>query len=111
MRTSENYVKGGQFPMPQIPWYSLLFLFYLLFVNLFAVVITVLDKHRSRCGKWRIKEKTLLLTALFGGSLGMYICMLIVRHKTKKSKFMLGLPLIMLLQTVFILSIWWAVAR
>lgn len=97
--------------MPQIPWHLFFLLFYLLSVHLFAVAITVLDKRNARIGKRRVKEKTLLLTALFGGSLGMYICMLIVRHKTKKSKFMLGLPLIMLLQTVFILSIWWAVAR
>ncbi|MBQ5843177.1 MAG: DUF1294 domain-containing protein, partial [Clostridia bacterium] len=50
----------------------------------------------------RIPEKTLFLTALFGGSLAMYITMLVIRHKTKHKRFMIGLPVIALAQAVLL---------
>ncbi len=75
-----------------------LFLIYLVIINIIAVIVTVCDKYRAKHNKWRIKESTLLLISALGGSIFMYITMQIIRHKTKKIKFMLGIPLIIILQ-------------
>ena len=65
----------------------------------------MLDKHNAKHSKRRIRENTLLCFALLGGSLTMYFAMLIIRHKTQKIKFMIGIPIIMILQSVAILTI------
>jgi uncharacterized membrane protein YsdA (DUF1294 family) len=62
----------------------------------------VYDKYAAKRKKARIPEKTLFLTALFGGSLAMYITMLVIRHKTKHKRFMVGLPVIALAQAVLL---------
>ena len=46
----------------------------------------------------RTPEKTLLVLSALGGSIAMFVTMLIIRHKTKHVKFMLGIPLIILAQ-------------
>ncbi len=69
-------------------------------VQLIAVILTVKDKKNSVKGKWRISEKTLLLTGLLGGALSMYITMLLIRHKTKHIRFMLLLPVMILLHII-----------
>lgn len=83
---------------------ELLFL-YICIIQLVAVIITVTDKKNSAKGKWRVREKTLLLTALLGGASSMYITMLIIRHKTKHIKFMLLLPLMIVLHTAILYMI------
>lgn len=77
------------------------FLYYLLIINLFASVITVSDKRRAIKGKYRIPEKALFLLALLGGAVGEYFAMKLARHKTLHKKFMIGLPVIILLQVIF----------
>ncbi len=67
-----------------------------------AVVVTIVDKWKAKRGAWRIPESTLLIVAALGGSLAMYATMLAIRHKTRHSKFMLGIPLILLFQGVAI---------
>lgn len=73
------------------------FLLYYSVISLISVVLTVADKSAARKGAWRISELTLMLTGLIGGALPMYITMKVIRHKTKHLKFMLGLPLEILL--------------
>lgn len=51
-----------------------------------------LDKWKAKSGAWRIPERTLLLTALAGGSVGALAGMLLFHHKTRKPKFMIGVP-------------------
>ena len=60
--------------------------------------ITVFDKLRAIRGGRRVREATLLLVSALGGGVGMFITMCLVRHKTRKKKFMLGIPLILVLQ-------------
>lgn len=79
------------------PLYLLL---YLLVINIISVIVTVYDKYRAVHNQWRVKEATLLLLSFLGGSISMYITMHIIRHKTKKLKFMLGIPLIIVLQFI-----------
>lgn len=78
------------------------FLIYLAMVNLAAVIMTVSDKSRAKKHKRRIAEKTLFGAAVLGGSAAMYLTMLLVRHKTKHKRFMIGLPLIMIVQTAIV---------
>jgi uncharacterized membrane protein YsdA (DUF1294 family) len=79
----------------------LIFLYvYLVIVNIVSIIITVYDKHCAVKNKWRVKESTLLLFSALGGSVSMYIIMQLIRHKTKKLKFMLGIPLIIVLQFI-----------
>lgn len=73
--------------------------------GLLAVALTVYDKYAARRKKTRIPEKLLFLTALCGGSLAMYITMLVIRHKTKHKRFMIGLPVIIAVQAVISLFI------
>lgn len=83
---------------------------YFLFISLVAVVATVLDKHRARHHKWRVPEATLLLSAL-GGSAAMLITMRLIRHKTRKKKFMIGIPVILILQLAAAAAIFWMTRR
>lgn len=78
------------------------FIIYLAIISLIAVIMTVSDKSRAKRHKRRIAEKTLFITAILGGSTAMYLTMLAVRHKTKHKRFMIGLPLIMIVQTAII---------
>ena len=75
---------------------------YLIFINLVAVIVTVHDKVAAVRGRWRVKERTLLLIAALGGSPAMLLTMLLIRHKTRKMKFMVGIPLIIVLQLVIV---------
>lgn len=76
---------------------------YLVVVSLLAIKLTVSDKRAARKGSWRIKEKTLLFVACLGGSIAMLVTMLSIRHKTKHAKFMVGIPVIIALQTAAVL--------
>lgn len=80
---------------------------YLAFINLLAVILTLRDKSAARRHKWRTKENVLLLVSAFGGSIAMLLTMRIARHKTKHAKFMLGIPVIIILQIAAGLFIWW----
>ena len=78
---------------------------YLLIINFVAFYLYWEDKRRAKKDKWRIKESTLLLFAILGGSIGSYLGMKNFRHKTKHSKFTLGIPFIIFLQLALIIYI------
>lgn len=75
-----------------------LIILFLLFMNILGFVLMFSDKRRARRGDWRIRERTLFLTAVFGGSLGSILGMWLFHHKTKHWYFVLGMPLILFLQ-------------
>lgn len=82
------------------------FLFcYLLFISVFAVILTVTDKIRAMRRGWRVPEATLLLVAALGGSVVMLLTMLLIRHKIRHPKFMLGIPVIILLQAAAVYAV------
>ena len=66
-------------------------------ISALAAVLTVYDKIAAQRGARRIRERTLLLCGFFGGALCEYAVMLLIRHKTRKKKFMITLPLFILL--------------
>lgn len=78
-------------------------LFYFVLINTFSSIICVVDKLSAIWHKRRISEKTLILLSILGGSIGMYLTMVIIRHKTKHIKFMLGIPAIIMLQLIILL--------
>lgn len=80
------------------------FLLYLLLINAGAFVLMLADKQKARKNRWRIPERTLIGSALLGGSLGALLGMYTFRHKTKHLKFTLGVPAILMAQIA--LAIW-----
>ena len=61
-----------------------------------------IDKNRAINHKWRIKEATLFLIALFGGGIGSTLGMFFFRHKTKHWYFRLFFPLFAAAQTALL---------
>lgn len=60
---------------------------YLLIINVVTFALYGIDKWKAIHNKWRVREATLLITVLIGGSLGAFIAMQMFRHKTKKVVF------------------------
>lgn len=73
---------------------------YLLLINALAFILMLADKYKAKRGLWRIPEKTLLLTAALGGSIGALAGMYLVRHKTKHLAFSLGIPAMLAVQII-----------
>lgn len=71
-------------------------------VSLIAAVITVWDKHAAKAGLRRVPEATLLFIAFVGGAAAMLGTMTCIRHKTRKPKFMIGLPLMLALHVLIV---------
>ena len=71
-------------------------LIYLFLINMIAILAIALDKSAARNGEARVKESSLLVVAAIGGGIGMYVAMRIFHHKTRKNKFMIGIPAMVL---------------
>ena len=80
-------------------------LLYILSVNLGGFIAFGIDKKRSIRSKWRIPEATLLTIALLGGSIGCLLGMKVFRHKTLKLLFSIGIPVMLALQIILIVVI------
>ena len=82
--------------MPEtIKWILFVYLF---LMNLIGFLSMLIDKRRARKNGWRIRERTLFLLAILGGSIGSLSGMYIFRHKTRHWYFVLGMPLILIFQ-------------
>ena len=79
--------------------------YYLAAISAVAVVLTVYDKAIAGGKRRRIPEAVLFAVALLGGSGGMYLTMLTIRHKTLHKRFMLGLPAILAAQVFLYVSL------
>ncbi len=73
---------------------------YILIINALAFVMYGIDKYKAIHEKWRIPEATLIGFAAAGGGIGSLLGMLVWHHKTKKWKFRILVPLIMVLWVV-----------
>lgn len=82
-----------------------IFLVYLALVSLVSVIVTCHDKLQAKQGGRRVPEMTLLNLSVFGGSVAMYLTMKLIRHKTRHPRFMVGIPVIILMQVAAVLSL------
>ena len=78
-------------------------LLYLLMVNLIGFLMMWSDKKRAKWGKWRIPEQTLFIVTALGGGVGTIAGMYTFRHKTKKLKFTIGLPALVILEIILVI--------
>lgn len=79
---------------------------YVVVINLIAFLAMYIDKRKAKYGRWRIPEQTLFILALIGGSIGAIAGMYTFHHKTKKLRFAIGFPVILVLQIILIISVW-----
>ncbi len=73
---------------------------YIVIVNILAFSLFGIDKSAAIQQKQRIPNRVLLLTAVFGGSLGSLVGMYTFRHKTKKWYYTITVPVLLLIQIV-----------
>jgi len=69
---------------------------YLVLANVSTFAAFGYDKARARAGKWRVRERDLLLLVLLGGGIGAVLGRLAFRHKTRKPGFSATIYLIAL---------------
>lgn len=81
-------------------------LYYFIAVSVIGALVCIYDKLAAPRGWKRVPERTLFFWALIGGGLGVYLTMLLIRHKTLHRSFMLGIPAIMVFQIVIIIGIY-----
>lgn len=75
---------------------------YIVVINIVTFLAFAYDKYRAKKGGWRIKNIFLLGLSFLGGSLGGLLGMKLIRHKSKKSYYRLGLPLMVLMQVLIL---------
>ncbi len=73
---------------------------YLVVINLVTFAVYAIDKIAAIKGRRRIRIVTLLGLAVAGGSIGAILGVYVLRHKTRKDYFTVGIPLIMVMQVV-----------
>ncbi len=88
-------------------------LIWVLLWNLVAFLLMGLDKWQARAGGRRIRERTLFLGAILGGSVGAILGMQLFRHKTLHLSFRIGMPAILAAQIFLagLVSYWYFFVR
>lgn len=82
--------------------YLFYFVLYFILINFISFFIMWYDKKKAQKNQWRISEKALFLFALFLGGIGIYAGMYRFRHKTKHSKFTIGIPVVIIFNFIAI---------
>lgn len=75
---------------------------YLTSINVATFITYGIDKLKAKRSKWRIREASLLLLAVLGGSIGALLGMKVWHHKTMHKKFKYGVPAILIVQMAII---------
>lgn len=79
------------------------FVVYLIILNVAGFVLMGTDKWKAKRKAWRISEKSLFLCSILGGSIGTWAGMYVFHHKTKHWYFVIGMPLILIVQIILLL--------
>ena len=79
---------------------------WLILTNITAFLMFGIDKLKAKADKWRISEKALFIAAIIGGGVGAFLGMQVFRHKTKHTKFVVGIPVIMVVQIALLAWLW-----
>ena len=77
---------------------------YFICVNLLGLIYFFIDKQKAKRQSWRTPEATLFTIAIFGGSIGCLLGMYLFHHKTAKPKFYIGMPVILGVQVLIVLT-------
>lgn len=73
-------------------------------INIFGFALTAYDKAKAKLKAWRVPEKWFFILAFLGGAWGIWAGMFVFRHKTKHTSFIIGIPLLGVLN-VFLIKI------
>ena len=73
---------------------------YFAIINFITFIVFALDKIYAIKKKWRYKEISLLGMCFVGGAIGGFLAMYLFRHKTKKKLFVIGVPLIIIINLI-----------
>lgn len=76
---------------------------YFIIINIIGLLAMYIDKQKAKKGKWRIPERTLFIITALGGGIGTISGMYLFRHKTQKIAFVIGFPLITILEIICII--------
>lgn len=76
---------------------------YLIVINLIGFLAMGIDKYKAKRNYWRIPEGTLMMLAVLGGGIGTISGIYVFRHKTKKMKFTVGMPTILISEIIIII--------
>lgn len=76
-------------------------------VSAFTLLLFGWDKAMAKLGRRRIPERSLLLSCLAGGAAGGLLGMALFRHKIRKPKFYLTVPLLVLLDAAILAAVWY----
>ena len=76
---------------------------YFIIINLTAYFLYAYDKKCAINSTWRVPEITLLLFGFAGGSLGAFIGMHLLHHKTRHKKFLFTIPLLLIIHTILLI--------
>lgn len=79
------------------------FIIYILVINVITFLAMGLDKWKAKRGDWRISEGALFGLVLLGGGIGGILGMYVFHHKTKKPKFQIGFPAILITEIVILI--------
>ncbi|MEW9697805.1 DUF1294 domain-containing protein [Paenibacillus sp. SI8] len=85
------------------------FLCYLVLINLVTFIEMGHDKGQAKKGGRRVPEKRLFTLAALGGGIGGWLGMRAWRHKTKHTSFVVGMPLLIVLNAICVIvaAIYW----
>ena len=84
--------------------YKIIIVIYMVIMSIIGFASMGIDKKRAINKKWRTPEKTLFIIAFLGAA-GSVLGMRIFKHKTKHMKFVILMPLFLVLQIAALLFI------
>ena len=76
--------------------------YYLIIINIVTFLVYGIDKWKAKKSLWRVRENSLLMLAILGGSIGAWLGMKVWHHKTLHKKFRYGIPAIIIIQLAVI---------
>ncbi|MGM9947202.1 DUF1294 domain-containing protein [Floccifex sp.] len=71
---------------------------YCIFINILSFIVYGVDKYKAIHQKYRIPENILLCLTILGGGIGSLCAMFVFRHKIRKRKFYIGIPILLVIQ-------------
>lgn len=77
---------------------------YLILLNIISFIIMGIDKILAIKFKKRVSEHTLLTLSIFGGCYGTLLAMIIFRHKIRKAKFYITVPILCIILTIILIK-------